>query len=205
MKRWLSIPMAGLTAAGLCLLLMAACGRNGGSSSRNERPLSIAASDGKTPLLLVPGRAAGSLVIGAPDTALDRLGEPGYGDAAMGKALRAWSIDADTGGYGLSVLTARDMGNDETSRIRQIRVASPRFKTAESLMVGVALLKISAVHRHALHIVDMPTADDDAYTVYDTDQGIAYEVDAAYRCRAIIIYDPAFGLVPFPPLPPPSR
>src|SRR3546814_11578027 len=64
----------------------------------------------------------------------------------MGKAELIWYADTASG-YPLSIFTARDMGNDETARIQQIRVTAPAFETAESIRVGATLADIRNHYR----------------------------------------------------------
>src|SRR5690606_32817307 len=88
----------------------------------------------------------------------------------------------------ISIFTSRDMGNDETARIRQIRVTSRRFKTVQSIGVGSSLRDISDTY--PLQIVETYHQHGQAYTVYNANEGIAFEVDTAYSCVAVIVHEP---------------
>jgi len=170
-------------------LLTAACGGQHGQSAQQQADGmkdQLATADS---LLLVPGRSAGPIHLGDADaTLLEALGRPDFSDAAMGKAVLLWRLRTDTAEYPLSVFTSRDMGNDETARIQQIRITSPRFETPESIRVGSTLREISSAYSHTLTIVETYEENGDTYTIYDADEGIAFELDPANCCVAIIIH-----------------
>src|SRR5690606_9762196 len=129
----------------LACLLLTACGGQGNTNSTTStdstmRPLPK--TDPVTRVALVPGTSVGAFKIGDADSLVHQeLGRPDHSDAAMGKAVLIWYTDSAKR-YPLSVFTARDMGNDETARIQQIRVTSPTFETADSFHVGSTLADI---------------------------------------------------------------
>jgi len=168
-------------------LIFAACGGQGSGTHQTQTD-SIATNHPDTPehLLLVPGRSAGPFALGASDSLLhQRLGKPDFSDAAMGKAVLMWYTDTGSV-HPLSVFTSRDMGNDETARIQQIRITSPLFKTDRSLQVGSTLPEISKHYR--VQLVETYEEKGQTYSIYDTDAGIAFELDPNDRCIAIIIH-----------------
>jgi len=137
--------------------------------------------------LVVPGESVGPFHINQTDSVLlDRFGKPDYSDAAMGKAVLAWYMTNDSPNYPLSVFTARDMGNDETARIRQIRITSPYYTTREGLCASSSLAQVSSQY----HTERVETYEENGqrYAVHDTKQGIAFEVDPRDSCVAIIVY-----------------
>lgn len=149
--------------------------------------------------LVVPGESVGPIRLGQADSALlAQLGEPDYSDAAMGKAVLAWYMSNDSPGYPLSVFTARNMGNDETARIRQIRITSPYYTTSEGLCANSSLKQISA--QYHTEQVDTYEKDGQHYAIHDTKQGIAFEVDPNDSCIAIIVYAPGAGPQSYLPL-----
>jgi hypothetical protein len=78
-------------------------------------------------------------------------------------------------------------GPDETiSRVKQIRVTSPQFKTAEGIGTGATLTELSA--RYSIKAVDQYKQ----LKVYDDLQhGIAFDVDSiTNRCVAISVHAP---------------
>src|SRR3546814_20261510 len=117
----------------------------------------------------------------------------------MGKAEIFWYADTASG-YPLSICTARDMGYDETARIKQIRVTAPAFETAESIRVGATLADI----RNHYRVTAVETYDQggETYTIYDADAGIAFEVGPDDRCVAIIVHDTGGGTSSYLPLRP---
>lgn len=191
----------GIFAAGI---VIAACG--GGNNTRQTQQDSVTTTsqsllpDGH---LLVPGKSAGTFLLDDADSAVfQQLGKPDFGDAAMGKAVSIWYTDAEPN-YPFSIFTSRDMGNDETARIKQIRVTSPRFKTVQSIGVGSSLRDISDAY--PLQIVETYDQNGQTYTVYNVNEGIAFEVDTAYRCVAVVIHQADATIPTYLPLqPPPS-
>src|SRR5690606_20630719 len=102
--------------------------------------------------------------------------------------------------YPLAVFTSRDMGNDETARIQQIRVTSPRFSTAESIHVGTPLAEIQ--NHYDVDQVETYGKDDKAYTVYRSAKGIAFEIGPTDSCTAIIIHHADADIATYLPLRP---
>lgn len=193
----------GHLAIALACLLLTACGGQGNTNSTTGtdstmRPLPQ--TDPVTRVALVPGTSVGAFKIGDADSLVHQeLGRPDHSDAAMGKAVLIWYTDS-TKRYPLSVFTARDMGNDETARIQQIRVTSPTFETADSVHVGSTLADI----RNAYQVTAVETYDQagGTYTVYDAEAGIAFEVGPDERCVAITIHPPGAGKASYLPLRP---
>ena len=76
--------------------------------------------------LILPGKAIGRTTLNEDATLIAKvLGPPDKGDAAMGKALSTWYANHDPTGYQTSIFFERQMGGDETSRAKQIRITSP--------------------------------------------------------------------------------
>ena len=90
--------------------------------------------------LVVPGISVGQTAINeASENVHKRLGKPDGGDAAMGKSVSIWYANHDTSSYLTQMFFTRNMGNDETSRVKQIRVTSPWFKLNNNLFAGSPL------------------------------------------------------------------
>ncbi|SKB65888.1 hypothetical protein SAMN05660226_02574 [Parapedobacter luteus] len=158
------------------------------SRSDDSQADSLAAQQTTVPdsLLLVPGQSAGLITLGDTDSSLlNRLGQPDFSNAGMGKAVLVWRGDT-TQGYPLSVFTSRDMGNDESARIQQVRVTAPSFRTRQSIHVGSTHQEIASAY--PLRLTETYDAMGDPYTIYDTDEGIAFEIAPNNRCIAIIIH-----------------
>lgn len=177
------------------------CGPNGQHQSEDTADTT---SNATTTLitdeaLVVPGESVGPVHLNQADsTLLDKFGKPDYSDAAMGKAVLAWYMAGDSPSYPLSVFTARDMGNDETARIRQIRITSPYYTTSEGLCASSSLEQISA--QYNTEQVEAYEKDGQRYTIHDTKQGIAFEVNPNDSCVAIIVYAPGTGISSYLPL-----
>lgn len=185
-------------------MVLVACG---GGNRNNNHPLQDSTASVSQSLLpndhlLIPGKSAGRFLIGDADsTIFAELGKPDFGDAAMGKAVSIWYPNGKRN-QPLSIFTSRDMGNDETARIKQIRVTSPDFQTVQSIGVGSSLREISDIY--PLQIVETYDRDGQTYTVYNANEGAAFEVDAAYRCVAIIIHETGATIPTYLPLHPTS-
>src|SRR5690606_36088458 len=125
-------------------------------------------------LAIVPGNSVGMFRLGDSDSLVQQqLCHPDYSDAGMGKAVLLWYTDG-TSKYPLSIFTSRDMGNDETARIQQIRITSPAFKTGQSLGVGSTLAEIRS--QYQMTPVETYKTNGETYSVYDSDAGITFEL-----------------------------
>lgn len=142
-----------------------------------------------TDKLITPGKSIGQTALndnGADVT--QRLGRPDAGDAAMGKSLSVWYANHDSTGYQTMIYASRQMGtDDETSRVKQIRITSPWFVTKDSVRVGSTLEQIGDLYK------TQKTAwfkkDAKKFDIYQAD-GIAFEIDNQQRCTAIMVFTP---------------
>jgi len=181
-------------------LILFACNGTDRTASQNPKDSTQSVSDGLLPddQLLIPGKSAGRFLINDPDsTVITALGKPDFSNAAMGKAVLVW-YPGGKQDQPLSIFTARDMGNDETARIQQIRITSPEFHTFQAIGVGSSLREIS--NAYSLQIVETYEQDGQIYTVYNANEGIAFEVDSAYRCMAVIIHKADASIPSYLPL-----
>lgn len=179
-QHWLAIVIIGL--------ILTTCGRQSDTSRHTQIDDTTATQHMVTPdsLAIIPGKSVGTFKLGDSDSLVQQqLGQPDYGDAGMGKAVLLWYTDATTK-YPLSIFTSRDMGNDETARIQQIRVTSPTFKTSQSLGVGSTLAEIS--NQYQVTPVETYEKNGETYSVYESDAGIAFELGPDDRCVAIVIH-----------------
>lgn len=177
---------------------IAACG--GSNTGQTQQDTVATASQSLLPddQLLIPGKSAGAFLLGDADsTVFQQLGKPDFGDAAMGKAASIWYTD-DEPDHPFSIFTSRDMGNDETARIKQIRITSPNYKTVQSIGVGSSLRDISDAY--PLQIVETYDQNGQTYTVYNANEGIAFEVDTTYSCVAVIIHEEGADIPTYLPL-----
>jgi hypothetical protein len=142
--------------------------------------------------LIIPGKFIGQTQINENGAKVFKfLGRPDAGDAAMGKSLSVWYANHDTTGYQTMVFTTRQMGADNgDSKVKQIRITSPWFSTAEGVHVGSTLQQVK--QHYTLKKTALVTQKAKKYTIYKADNGIAFEVNKQDVCCAIIVFDPAF-------------
>jgi hypothetical protein len=127
-------------------------------------------------LLLVPGSSAGKLSIGQDAReAYAELGKADAGDAAMQKSVAIWYT-----------------GANPSALIRQIRVTSPAFKTADAIGVSSTLGEIQK--KYTLNKITDVTDSGTQLELYDSMAGIAFETDSKGICRAVIIHKADEGL-----------
>lgn len=142
--------------------------------------------------LIVPGKSIGQTSLGGnADSLIQKLGKPDKGDAAMGAQMMTWYARHDTSGYLTTVYSHRNMGGKDEiiSRIKQIRITSPAFKTADHIGVGSTLSNLQKCYQ--LKAGTVPGGKDASLKLYDdVTAGIAFEVDASGACKAVIIHAP---------------
>jgi hypothetical protein len=142
----------------------------------------------KSDWLLVAGKSAGKTEINQnADIVFKNLGKPDGGDAAMGQAVAIWYADHDSTAYATSIYTSRDMGNNPSALVKQIRITSPSFKTKENLGVNSHLADIRKVYK--LERAEKFRDASQEYTVWDNKDGIAFEIGKNGRCVAVIIHE----------------
>lgn len=191
----------------VCCLLLAACNpqTKTGSSKPADAVFTTQKSDSTSKgsvktlekdtvsaaALIVPGKSIGKILLKEDSKKVyDMLGKPDSGDAAMGRSLSTWYADHDKNGYATQVFCTRNMGNPDelTSRVKQIRVTSPYFKTKEGIGAGSTFNEIDAVFT-VKKSVSYPKKNP-PYSIYDTGKGIAFEIDQHKKCMAVIVYLP---------------
>lgn len=147
-----------------------------------------------TDSLLVPGKAAGTIVLGsnAADV-VEALGKPDRGDAAMGKSVSTWFANHDASSYAFSIFSSRDMGNSDNAFIKQIRVTAPGFRTAGGVGTQSSLEEIKSKFK-VQEEKGYKLKQEEVHVYADT-SGIAFEVDGKGTCIGIVIY-PAGSLHP---------
>lgn len=141
--------------------------------------------------LIVPEKSIGKISL-KEDAAevYKQLGKPDSGDAAMGKSLSTWYASHDPKGYQTQIFCSRNMGNpdENISRVKQILVTSPFFKTKEGLGVSSTLKEINTVFK-VIKTVSYEKKKP-PYAIYDNEKGIAFEINNSQKCLAIIVYLP---------------
>jgi hypothetical protein len=139
--------------------------------------------------LIVPGISVGQTAINeSSEVVHKKLGKPDAGDAAMGKSVSIWYANHDTTGYVTQMYFSRDMGNDETSRVKQIRVTSPWFKVSNKIYAGVPFKIVESVYK----LKKIATFEDKGSkrSLYDDVKGgIGFEVDDKDTITGIVIHE----------------
>lgn len=117
-------------------------------------PLAQGADSSKNVTLIVPGESIGILKLGDRTDASDKaLGEPDYGDMAMGKGVSIWYLGAKKGDKGHQFHRPDELGcwihrDDEGHHylITQAQVTSPKYHTAGGIAPGSSLVAIMAAY-----------------------------------------------------------
>jgi hypothetical protein len=139
--------------------------------------------------LIVPGISVGQTAINeSSELVHKKLGKPDAGDAAMGKSVSIWYINHDTTGYVTQMYFSRDMGNDETSRVKQVRVTSPAFKVSNKIYTGVPFKIAESVYK----LKKTATFEDKSgkRSLYDDVKGgIGFEVDDKGTITGIVVHE----------------
>jgi hypothetical protein len=139
--------------------------------------------------LIVPGISVGQTAINeSSEVVHKKLGKPDAGDAAMGKSVSIWYSNHDTTGYITQMYFSRDMGNDETSRVKQIRVTSPSFKVSNKIYAGVPFKIAESVYK----LKKIATFENKGgkRTIYDDVKGgIGFEVDDKDMITGIVVHE----------------
>ncbi len=137
--------------------------------------------------LLIPGVSAGQTQVGEnAERVFKAFGKPDAGDAAMQKAMAVWYRNHHVNSYSTAIYTVRDTGDRPMARIQQIRITSPAFKTKEGIGTTSSLADIEA--RFVLQKKDTYQDAGRSYTIYNSEEGIAFEVGPDKKCVAIIIH-----------------
>jgi len=155
-------------------------------ATMHSYPLEAGAND----WILVPGESAGkTLLNGNLAELIEKLGQPDAGDAAMQKSVSVWYKNHDSTAHSLAVYAARNPGNDDVARIRQIRVNAPRFESVKGVGVGTSEPDIRS--RYKVREVEQYKALDGTMSkVLDSEEGIAFEIGSDGVCDAVIIHAP---------------
>ncbi|QMU30226.1 hypothetical protein [Adhaeribacter radiodurans] len=164
--------------------------------SENAKPI---VAEVKTSQLIVPGKSIGLTKLQEKaEQVTASLGKPDFSDGAMGKALATWlskpAADAtDTTRHRTTIYFTTNMGApDEASRVNQIRVTSPYFRTVDSVQVGSDWSFIQKKYHGTIKAAAYKvTGTSKKVTIYDAvADGITFEIDEQGRCVAITIHQP---------------
>lgn len=138
--------------------------------------------------LLIPGVSAGQTRLNEnADSVYKRLGTPDGGDAAMMKAIAVWYSNHDTLGYSTAIFISKNTDTPVVASVQQIRVTSPAFKTAAGIHTTSSLQEIK--NHFDVTKTQQYNYAGTSYAVYDSKQGIAFEMAPDSACVAIIIHE----------------
>ncbi len=162
-------------------------------------PSKSAISEVKTSQLIVPGKSIGLTKLQEKaEQVAAHLGKPDMSNAAMGKALATWvskpaANATDTTRHRTTIYFTTNMGApDEASRVNQIRVTSPYFRTKDSVQVNSSWSFIQNKYPEAIKVAayKLPNTQKQV-VIYDAvAAGIAFEIDEKGRCIAITVHQP---------------
>jgi hypothetical protein len=139
--------------------------------------------------LLIPGIAAGNTKINTDAAQVfARLGKPDQQDAAMMKAVAIWYTNHDTNAHSIGIYTSMGTDSGAVAAIKQIRITSPSFETKDGIHVSSSLSIIKQSFKQ-LNQVETYTYAGKLYKVYDSPEGIAFEMAPGGTCVAIIIHE----------------
>lgn len=147
--------------------------------------------------LIIPGKSIGQTALNMKgDTVNQLLGKGDRQDAAMGKAWVVWYAKPaapDTLPKETTIYFVTNMGGpDEASRVKQIRVTSVFFKTAAHLGVGSHLRALQKAYPQlsSPQTYTSPQTGKSITILDDKTSGIAFEINAAHICTAVVVHEP---------------
>lgn len=182
------------------LMLAAACGqppKGNQMASDKPAPDTIIKKAVSPKLLIIPGSGIGQIGLKeSTDSVINTLGKPDKSDAAMGASMMSWYAGHDTADYVVTVYAHHNMGgaDEMKAHVKQIRITSPDFQTAEGLHTSSMLKEISQhyhIKPHAIPGLGRGKLYD------DNDAGIAFEIDDHTQCDAIIVHIPKDSLATY--------
>lgn len=134
---------------------------------------------------IIPGKRIGKIALNENATALlDSLGQPDFGDAAMGKAISTWHQGLDNQ---LTLYTTMKMGVEDFSRIKAIRSLSSEYKTKNNIGVNSSLKEIEKYF--TLQEIGKLPLDGKRYSLYLSDEGIGFEIGNDHKCHGVVIIE----------------
>lgn len=139
--------------------------------------------------MISPGIGIGETAINeAGSKVFAQLGKPDFSDAAMGKSVAVWYADHNKKGYSTHTYFSTNMGVDDTSRVKVIRITSPSFKTSNRIYTGVLLADAQKVYQlDSLGTFKLNGSNRKLYD--DVTAGIAFDVDRSGNITGITIHE----------------
>ncbi len=137
--------------------------------------------------VLLPGIAAGKIKINEDsEEVIKVLGRPDSSDAAMQKMVAFWFDKSDAVRYSTAIYAVRDTGDMPKARVRQIRITSPKFKTESGIGVTSTLNEVKKAYK--VNKIPSLHTENYEYYIWDSMDGIAFEVGTDSICTGIIIH-----------------
>jgi len=129
--------------------------------------------------LVVAGRSVGEIAIGADmEQVSQKLGKADAGDAAMGKAWGIWYGNDSTGGQRneIAVYSSYRDTSMRVKDVKQIRVTSDKFKTADGFSLGTTVTVLQSKFPDLKQVSRYVDTQKDTVLVYDSKKsGISFE------------------------------
>ncbi len=145
-----------------------------------------------TRLLIIPGKSIGNISLEQNAESLDSiLGKADLSDAAMGKAWLTWfsKVSDTVTGNELNIYTTYKDNEMREKVVRQVRITSDEFKTADGLATGKSLADIRKVYPEIAKIGGYDLETSNPVLIYDSvPDGIAFETEKD-SCTGIIIHE----------------
>jgi hypothetical protein len=143
-------------------------------------------------LLVIPGQSIGHIALAQNSETLEPiLGKPDLSDAAMGKAWLTWfsKVSGSVTGNELNVYTTYKDNEMREKVVRQIRITSRDFRTADGLHTGKPLADFQKIHPDLKLVGQYDHETSTPISVYDdAEAGIAYEFENGI-CSGIIVHE----------------
>ncbi|GAA4089842.1 hypothetical protein [Mucilaginibacter panaciglaebae] len=139
--------------------------------------------------LIIPGKSIRQIALNeARSQVMAQLGKPDSADAAMGKSVATWYTDHSKKGYATNIYFTTDKGNDDTARVKVIRITSPSFKINNRLYTGVLLADAQKLYK--LDKLGTFKLNNSKRTLYDDSAaGVTFEADRSNNITGIAIHE----------------
>lgn len=137
---------------------------------------------------IIPGQTIGHISLEQNASVLDSiLGKPDFSDAAMGKAWTSWYSKEEPKNE-LNIYTTYKDSEMKEKVVRQIRITSPKFETAEGISTGKTVEEIQKIYPDLKLVATYKSSGNQEIKIYDVvKSGIAFETENN-KCIAIIIH-----------------
>jgi len=144
---------------------------------------------------IMPGKSIGHISLDEKtEDVIQALGQPDSSDAAMGKQMLSWyskPTKKDTAVNSIKIFAAANFGGkDEAARVRQVRITSPFFKTAEGIGCGSTIAFIKTQYKDIKKASASYTdRSGNPVMIYDDiKEGIAFEIGSNTKCVGVTVH-----------------